>query len=92
MSKKQRVTALEGKIDKSPNTDCIFIFPEGIYEEKYIRDKIIQKAYGDQPLDGLIVILPDNRRESPNKEFNKLMKLVLLEEGREDLVKYIRKE
>jgi len=96
MKNNKRVRALENKINISPTKRCVFILPFEITNDRYICKKIVDKTNGNTLTNGLsepiraIALLPDNHRAPPDQELNKIIKEVLIEEKREDLLEYIR--
>jgi len=92
MRNKQRVTQIENMVNLQSDNLCVFIFPKGIYEEKEIISKVVDEA-NKHPKDGeAVIVLPDNLREPPDKMLNKVMRKVIIREGREELLKFIRSE
>ena len=92
MRNKQRVAQIENKVKTHSDCHQVFIFPKGIYEEKEIAKKIIDETNKHFADGKAVAMLPDNLRASPDKLLNETMRKVIIREGREDLLKFIRTE
>jgi len=90
MRNKQRVTQIENMVNSQNGNQCVFIFPKGIHEEKEIIRKVIDEVNKDSKDGGAVIILPDNLRATPDKMMNKVIRKVIIQEGREELLKFIR--
>lgn len=92
MKNKKRVEQIESKANMGSGNQSVFIFPSGIYEEKEIVNKVIEEVNKHPREGGVVILLPDNGRDAPDKKLNKIMRKVIIREGREDLLKFIRSE
>jgi len=92
MKNKQRVEQIESKIHMVSGNQSVFEFPSGIYEEKEIVNKVIDEVNKHPKDGGAVIVLPDNLRAPPDKMLNKVMRKVIIREGREELLKFIRSE
>ena len=93
MRNKQRIEKIENMANAhSSDSRPAFTFPSEVYQKKEIIYKVIDEINGHSTSGKMVAILPDNLRDEPDEMFNEVLKRVIIREGREDLLKFIRTE